>query len=175
MATVGHILAGMALGRAYGPGTRVQMGLRMSGLAVAACLPDTDLLIYRVRHAGPFAHRGFTHSLFAAAVCGFVAGLVATAHPRTRVFALRLGIFVWLAVSSHGVLDILSDRGSAVTMFWPFSDVRVLAPFRPIPVARFTPFSLFLVSEAKEVLAFTPLLLYALWPRKKARSVRSPT
>jgi len=174
MATVGHLIAGMVIGRAYGPGTTREVSLRMAGCAVLAALPDLDLVFFHVRHPGPYAHRGFTHSLGAALACGLALGLLAAAWPKTRGFAVKLGLFVALAVASHGLLDMFSDRGSAVAYFWPLSDTRVVPSFRPIPVARFSPRWLFVTSEAKEFLAFSPALAFALWPRRRSRQQAPP-
>lgn len=162
MATAGHLFAGMAIGRASR-----QRGAIL-GFAALAALPDIDLLIYlhdgQVHRTTAYAHRGFTHSLGAALACGLVAWGVARAFRAEA--ALRVALFATLAVASHGIIDMLSDRGGGVAWLWPLSHARVLAPLRPIPVAHFHPFWLFVRTELVEILAFAPCLLYALWPRR---------
>jgi len=175
MATVGHIITGMTLGGLYGPGSRSQIALRMGGLAVVACLPDFDMVIFHVHKLTPYAHRGFTHSLFIAALCGLLASSVVR-FAKLPAHAARVGLFVFFASGSHGLLDLASDRGGPVALLWPFSDVRLTSPLRPIPVARFRPPSAFVPSEAKELLAFSPLLVIAFWRfARRARATQDET
>jgi inner membrane protein len=140
----------------------------IAGCAILAALPDVDLALYlrdHVHTTTAFSHRGFTHSIGAAILCGLVAWAVARAF-RARAPS-RVALFVTLAVASHGVIDLLSDRGGAVAWLWPLSDARIVSPLRPLPVARFHPFWQFVRTELVEILAFAPCLLYALWPRRR--------
>ncbi|AUX41200.1 uncharacterized protein SOCE26_026100 [Sorangium cellulosum] len=58
-----------------------------------------------------------------------------------------------------------------MALLWPWSDERFFAPARPIPVA---PIGLGILSArglrvmAFEAVAFAPLFLYALWPRRRS-------
>lgn len=171
MATVGHLVAGMAVGRIATRGGLRRAALPMAALAVLAVTPDLDLLAYPVREPTPFSHRGFTHSLGFALACGVTLGLLSLLSRRTRPHALRIGACAALAMATHGVIDLLSNRGSAVTLLWPLSDARILSPMRPIPVASFSPLWRFLVTETVECLVFSPLALFALWPRRTRSEV----
>jgi inner membrane protein len=92
-------------------------------------LPDLDVLAFRfgIPYAAPFGHRGATHSLLFALVMGSLFGAVR----RERFFWL-LAVVVAL---SHPLLDSMTDGGLGVALFWPFSNERFFAPWRPIPVA----------------------------------------
>ena len=69
----------------------------------------------------------------------------------------------------HGLLDALTDGGLGVALAWPWSDARIFAPWRPLPVAPIGGGLLSLRGArvmALETLVFAPLLLYGLWPRR---------
>jgi hypothetical protein len=78
-------------------------------------------------------------------------------------------------VASHGLIDPLNQRSSGTAYFWPFSSTRFTwGDFQPIPT---TPVGLALLHRAgfahlvTEVLLFSPLLLYAFWPRRRTAAV----
>lgn len=103
----------------------------VSGLSL---LPDADVVGFRfgVPYEASLGHRGATHSiLFALAValaCGLVARVRREEHP------LRVFVLIGLVVLSHGLLDMLTDGGLGVALFWP-SNERYFFPWRPLPVA----------------------------------------
>lgn len=74
-----------------------------------------------------------------------------------------------MAVGSHGLLDALTDGGLGAALLWPFSNERMFAPVRPLPVA---PIGARMLSSrglyvaTVELLWFLPLWAYALWPRR---------
>ena len=72
-------------------------------------------------------------------------------------------------VASHGLLDMLTNGGLGIALYWPFSYERLFAPWRPIPVAPIG-MSFFSARGARvaavEVVYFLPLVIYALWPRR---------
>ena len=75
--------------------------------------------------------------------------------------------FSLVVVSSHALLDTLTDGGLGCALLWPFSDERFFAPWTPLPVAPIG--RAFLSGEglhvaAVELIALSPLLAYALWP-----------
>jgi inner membrane protein len=107
---------------------------RVIGLtAAAAAAPDLDA-IGRPLGYGDVAflggHRALTHSMFSALVVGAIAlALVAhTAEPRDRV---RVALFVFCAVASHGLLDAFTTYGDGVAIFSPFSGYRWKSPWQP--------------------------------------------
>jgi inner membrane protein len=176
MASIGHVLIGMAAARLSRAQQRtlfspVTAGVIWSGLSL---LPDADVFGFRlgVRYEDTWGHRGATHSFAFALGVGvlvwFVSRLAKLAAARTSLIAVAV-------VMSHPILDAFTDGGLGCALLWPFSDQRFFAPWTPIPVAPIG--RAFLSGEgarvaAIELAAFAPFLLYAIWPRL---SWRCPT
>jgi inner membrane protein len=105
--------------------------------AVCAALPDLDVAAFAfgIPYDHVLGHRGLSHSLaFAAALA---AGLVALFF-RRGVPGLgpgALGLYLFLATASHGLLDALTDGGLGVAFFAPFNNERFFFPFQPIEVS----------------------------------------
>jgi inner membrane protein len=126
-------------------------------------LPDADVvgLPLGIAYEDPWGHRGATHSLaFAWAVAGAV-GFVA---PRFGLSRVRMFTVAAIVLSSHPLLDTLTDGGLGCALFWPLDLTRYFAPWRPIPVspiglAFFSPYGAFVA--ATELILFGPLLRYA--------------
>ena len=109
-------------------------------LAAAACaaLPDVDALGYRlgVPYASLWGHRGLTHSLLAAAIVAAVGVLLSRLVQRVgRPAAGRLGLLLFLATASHGLLDAMTTGGLGVAFFSPWHLERYFFPIRPIKVS----------------------------------------
>jgi inner membrane protein len=125
-----HAVVPLAAGLALGRG-RVPLGLVAAGMALAI-LPDLDVVSFRlgIAYADQLGHRGVTHSLAAAVV---VAGLVTLIMQRGD----RLVTFAFLALSmaSHGLLDMLTNGGQGVALFWPLDATRHFFPATPIRVS----------------------------------------
>lgn len=174
MASVAHIAVGCAGGRALSGRPTVGSMLLMTGLSM---LPDADVIsfLFGIPYAHEFGHRGASHSLAFAVICGLLAAGFAQAR---RAPALRWGIGVTLVVASHPVLDAMTDGGLGVAMWWPVSTERLFFPIRPIPVAPIGP--AFLSARGAEV-AFTelvpslPLFVYAFWPGRGGAQEPPPT
>ena len=116
--------------------------------AVCAMLPDVDVIAFAfgIPYGDMFGHRGFTHSLFFAAVVGALAAAHVShqSHPlhpshlsHLSHLSHRLALFVWftLLTASHGILDALTNGGRGIAFFAPFSDHRYFFPWRPIQVS----------------------------------------
>jgi inner membrane protein len=105
----------------------------------AACsvLPDVDVIGFRfgVRYGDFWGHRGFTHSLFFAAVLASAIVLLAFRSGLPSMSRGALWIYLFLATASHGVLDAMTDGGLGVAFFSPFSNRRYFLPWRPIRVS----------------------------------------
>jgi inner membrane protein len=127
-----HPALPVALGVGLGQAT-VSRRLAAAGV-VASLLPDLDVLGFYtgVPYAGPFGHRGATHSLAAALVLA-LAG--AALHGPLRTRPRTAFLFLLAAAASHGLLDALTNGGLGVALLWPLSDERFFAPVRLIPVA----------------------------------------
>ena len=154
MATVfTHGIFGLALGRLSPLSNK--SGLFWVLTAICGALPDIDAIGFGfgVHYGDLLGHRGLTHSLAFALIAGWLVGLIVT-----RVEAdfpsgsWRLGLFFFLVIASHGVLDALTNGGLGVAFFSPFSNQRYFFPWRPIEVS---PIGLqpFLSRRGLEVLA----------------------
>ena len=99
------------------------------GGAVIACLPDLDVLapVFDV----PLAHRGLTHSIaWGLAVGVATAWLLCRGSPQWR----RCLWFLVASALSHPLFDAMTTGDVGVALLDPFSDARVLLPWRPVPV-----------------------------------------
>ncbi|MEK6409987.1 MAG: metal-dependent hydrolase [Acidobacteriota bacterium] len=166
-AAVGFIAAKGAT-EATAPNTRIVIAT----MALAA-LPDADALFFGViPYNHPFGHRGFTHSLFFAAIVGLFAAVLflkAGWAPENSlgVLALIFGV----TIASHGFFDAMTDGGLGVAFFAPFTNHRYFFPWRPIPVA---PLSLegllnargWQVIRAEAGLFWTFTLAAVIWDRR---------
>jgi len=141
----------------------------MLAFAALATFPDLDVFARKVGvvPGAAWMHRGALHSLLAALVAGLSVTLLVGGLGRSRV---RMAATAALAAASHGVLDCITRGGGGVMLLWPWSTERFLAPWHVLPAA---PMGLhFLSARGLEVLLlelawFWPLLLYALWPRRR--------
>jgi inner membrane protein len=104
---------------------------------------------------------------FAALVAGLLGAVAAWGGLSPWPVVLTGG----LVLASHGLLDALTDGGKGIALAWPFTDARLFAPWRPIPVA---PIGRRILTGAGlrlmafEVLLFAPLWIVAAWPRRRS-------
>jgi inner membrane protein len=175
MSVLGHVAIGVVTARRITPERDGfdALAARMAGLAALALLPDSDFVLH-VLFPGVDAldHRGATHSL---AVAAFIGLSVAFALVAARAdHPLRWGVLAALVVASHGLMDIIGDSSLGVELFWPFSDVRVLAPWQLLPDPSLTPplTRNFLGAMLAEAVLFIPAWLYAFLPRAFLRRLR---
>jgi inner membrane protein len=114
-------------------GKPISRGLLACGV-LGSMLPDVDVIGLRlgVSYASQFGHRGFTHSLFFAALLA-LAG--ACFYRRLRAGFVQAFLFLFVAVASHGLLDTLTNGGRGVALLWPWTAERYFAPVRPIEVS----------------------------------------
>ena len=133
-----HAVAATAIGSLLGVPWRL-WGTLVLGMACAV-LPDLDVIGFflGIPYEHPLGHRGLSHSIpFAAAVS---LGLLQIAfRDVSRVERRRLGWFFFLAMSSHGLLDAMTNGGLGVAFFAPFDNTRYFFPFRPIEVSPLEP------------------------------------
>lgn len=109
--------------------------LLVAGIVVSI-LPDLDTLAFRfnIPYGAELGHRGFSHSLLFALIVG-VLGVLAAGWLRSTRW--RSFIFLFLATTSHGILDAFTNGGLGVALLWPYSELRYFAPWRPIAVSPF--------------------------------------
>ncbi|WP_312370647.1 metal-dependent hydrolase [Stenotrophomonas sp.] len=114
---------------------RVSGRLLAAGVA-AAMLPDADVLAFalHIPYADAFGHRGASHSLLFA---GLLAALALAFARQLRAGRLQALAFVFLCALSHPLLDALTSGGLGVALWWPWSEQRLFAPWRPIRVSPF--------------------------------------
>jgi len=114
--------------------------------AICSMLPDIDVISFAfgIRYEDMFGHRGFTHSIFFAAMIGAVAAWQIpnpksqTPNPKSPTpNPNRDVLFLWFtAVTlSHGLLDAMTNGGRGIAFFSPFSNHRYFFPWRPIQVS----------------------------------------
>ena len=128
----GHILVPLSL--RIGLGAR-RMNLRLAVFcAFSAVLPDLDTIGYAlgVPYGSVWGHRGASHSLVFALGWAVVSVLLARRLGSTRWITF---FTVWISTSSHTLLDMLTNGGKGVALWWPWSAERVFFPFRPIRVS----------------------------------------
>src|SRR5690348_18421064 len=110
------LAAGVGLGR-----KRIPRPVLITGI-VASMLPDADVLMFRfgATYDSVWSHRGVTHSIgFALLIAGVGAFLLRRFAPPLMAFA-----FVFLSTGSHELLDMLTNGGHGVAIFWPLSEQR---------------------------------------------------
>lgn len=112
--------------------------LLIAGLIVSV-FPDADCGTFAmgIKYESQFGHRGFMHSfVFAAALAGLWTwrnmefNVGGNNVKRSVVFA-----YLFVCMASHGLLDMLTDGGHGVALFWPFWNERLFFPVTPIPVS----------------------------------------
>jgi inner membrane protein len=171
MPTVGHVMIGLAAGRAQ---AREGRGLwrRLALYGALGVAPDLDIVPALLHHPWlvPLGHRGATHSLTFALLLGLAVALVAPGASR-----LRTAVAATLTVATHGLVDPLNTSSVGTAYLWPFSSERFswgvkFIPETPVGWGAFHGAGL--VNLLGELLIFSPFLVYALWPR--ARGTRAP-
>jgi membrane-bound metal-dependent hydrolase YbcI (DUF457 family) len=117
-------------------GDRGRFFLLVGALACAASAPDLDFVPGILMGNPDWLHRGRSHSLFAAAICGI------TAYGIGRLVrqegAASFGVLMGLAYATHVFLDMFSPdplQFNGVPAFWPLSERHFVLPaavFLPI-------------------------------------------
>ena len=185
MPSLGHVAVGMVAGRIWTKLGREQRHDRQGSTSLARAMvafsalslaPDLDVIAFRIGipYSAPWGHRGAAHSIFIALVLATVATLATPlladpvdAGPTRR----RLWLLCAVVATSHGLLDTLTDGGLGIALLWPLSNHRYFAPWTPIPVA---PIGARLLSGRglwvvlTEAVQFSPLLVWAMWPLRRA-------
>ena len=122
------------VGIALACGTRiVPPRLLLAGVA-ASIIPDLDVIGLRfgIAYHDAFGHRGFSHSIAFAFALGMQAVFAARSFRATPRMAAA---FVFVAAVSHPLLDMFTNGGMGVALFWPLTEARLVAPVRMIEVS----------------------------------------
>lgn len=127
-----HVAPALVLGLALGR-ERISRPLLVCA-SIAAISPDFDGISFwlDMPRGTLLSHRGFTHSIgFASMIAGL--GAIFAPHLGCKRWVAALVLF--LATLSHPLYDMLTNGGSGVALWWPFSSQRVFFEWRPIAVA----------------------------------------
>jgi inner membrane protein len=125
-----HAIVPIAIAVALGP-NRIPLRTAAAG-AVLAMLPDADVagMVAGVDYGAPWGHRGASHSLvFAALIAAPLAWLLGRGQ-----MALTW-LFLAAACASHGLLDMATNGGLGVALWWPWDEARYFWGHRPIRVS----------------------------------------
>ncbi len=128
-----HVVAGVGLGALLAPGP-APVGFHAINAALAL-LPDADVAAFwfGIPYGSRWGHRGFSHSLFLAALLG---GVLAWPLAPLLGFGVLPLWGCWFAVlASHSLLDALTNGGKGVALLAPFDERRYFFPWRPIQVS----------------------------------------
>lgn len=129
---LGHTAIPLALRLGLG---RMVISPRLLIVGLLACiLPDADVLAFRfgIPYEHLFGHRGFTHSIFFAFLCGITAFMLYRPLRSNRISAF---VFVFICALSHVLLDAMTNGGLGVALYSPFSNERYFLPWRVIQVS----------------------------------------
>lgn len=109
-----------------------QAGLLLCLAILSAILPDVDVISFKlgIPYENWLGHRGFTHSIFFALLWALVCAQLFGKTKKKAFFAV-----IFLATSSHSVLDAMTNGGLGVGFFIPFNNARYFFPCRPIQVS----------------------------------------
>ncbi len=172
MASFGHVAVGLLIGQLHGGGGERAGDQRpslatMAAFAGLALLPDADVIMvaFWTSDRGVLGHRGASHSFPVALVIGLLIAYVMQRHGWPVV---RTAVMASAAVASHAVLDLLGEGGRGLPVLWPFAEMRFHSPVRIFPDAPRWPATLSgpgITNIAIEMLVFSPLTVYALWPQ----------
>lgn len=105
--------------------------------ALCSAFPDVDVVgfSFGIRYGDFIGHRGFTHSLFFAALLAGAATALAFRRGFPAISRLSLLAYFFLATASHGFFDAMTDGGLGVAFFAPFDNTRYFLPWTPIRVS----------------------------------------
>ena len=132
---ISHAVAALGIGACFHkPGIPARVWV--AG-AIVSMVPDVDVVGFHfgVRYGDFWGHRGFTHSLFFAAVLATAVVLVGFRSDLPSMTRGVLWAYLFLATASHGALDAMTDGGLGVAFFSPFDNRRYFLPWRPIHVS----------------------------------------
>lgn len=128
---ISHPAVPLAIGLGLSSGL-VPRKLLIAGV-LCSIAPDLDVYLDRAADVySVFEHRGLTHSILFALICGAVAAAFAR---RLEASPLIAFLFITVATGSHGFLDAFTTGGPGILFFWPFSEERYFMPLQFIQVS----------------------------------------
>lgn len=101
---------------------------------LCSMLPDTDVISFSfgIPYESMWGHRGITHSFFFAFMMSLLLLLIIKPASEKR---WKYFIYLFIAISSHAILDAFTNGGRGVAFFAPFDNERYFFPFTPIRVS----------------------------------------
>jgi inner membrane protein len=132
---ISHAVAALGLGTIF---ARLNVPKRVWVIGtICSVLPDTDVIGFRfgIRYGDFWGHRGFTHSIAFAAILATAALVLGLFRELPVSSHLGIWTYFFLATTSHGLLDAMTNGGLGVALFLPFDNARYFLPWRPIVVS----------------------------------------
>jgi len=177
---VTHAFSSLILGKTF---LQEKMSWRFWALlTVCSILPDVDVLGFSLgwAYGHTLGHRGFTHSLFFAFLLSLlVVSCGVKDNPKFSKAWWKLCLLCFLIISTHGLLDAMTDGGLGVAFLSPFTAHRYFLPWTPLKIsplgveAFFSPWGReVIINELKWVWMPTLLLLGAVKGYRKFRSLK---
>ena len=104
---------------------------------IFAIAPDADVLSFRfgIAYGDVLGHRGFTHSLLFAAALAAIGTFALFPRGFSGVRRAVVAAYLFIATTSHAVLDALTNGGYGVAFLAPFNNTRYFFPSTPIEVS----------------------------------------
>lgn len=147
-------------------------------LLILCCLltimPDADVIAFKfgIPYESQWGHRGFTHSITFALLCGLLCVPFSRKLHSSRKWVFTL---TFLSTLSHSIFDALTNGGLGVAFFWPLTSDRYFFPWRPVMVSPigvkgFLSVRGLLVILSEVLWIWVPSLFLGLIVRKKALS-----
>ncbi|MDR2851881.1 MAG: metal-dependent hydrolase [Burkholderiaceae bacterium] len=112
---------------------RIPPGALAAGV-LASIAPDFDGIAFHlgIAYGGMTGHRGFTHTVLFALLFGLLGGWLA---PRWRMRRVAGYAWIMLCTLSHPLLDMMTNGGAGIALFWPLDSVHHFLAWRPIEVS----------------------------------------
>lgn len=129
-----HAIAAFALGKAIYP-AKLTAKIAITGM-VCSAIPDLDAIGFwaGIPYESVWGHRGITHSFFFAALLSLAVSVLFFRNTKD-IKPLYIWLYLFIATSSHAVLDAMTNGGMGVAFFAPFDNERYFFPLRPIMVS----------------------------------------
>ncbi len=127
---------------------------------LAAIVPDADVVGFKfgIAYLDQFGHRGASHSLFFALMLGVFLAFAAPFLRSGRAWVIG---FIALATSSHALLDMCTNGGAGVALFWPLNNERLFFPWQIIEVS---PLALRKIFSARTIAVLISEILWVWLP-----------
>ena len=133
MATIiTHPIIPLAAGAGLGL-KRIPLRVLLAGVFLSV-LPDLDVISFKlgIPYSHMLGHRGLSHSLLFAMVIAIVFTLILKIEKKRRMVVF---ILLLVSITSHGLLDAMTNGGLGIAFFAPFSNARYFLPWQVLQVS----------------------------------------